>query len=207
MANFYEELLRMAPEPTQSYGMFTPGLAPYITTSQTPSLFNFDPPQRVDRSPAYTPLLTPITPKKQKPVEELPVMTGESLSGPMLPATLAFLQDEEDTPGARDLRMGKINNALMQPAINLSLMGDRAGNLLSSIIGRAYNAYLESQGNRGLQDGRNVPVVNASTEYSGTGMVGNDGIYGVSDGSIVGGSTMSDFQDPNTGYDGWSDFS
>jgi len=160
MANMYEEMVRLtAPDQLSLLNLFQPGVRQYLGDAQSPSLLNFQPPQRVPASMPYLPLIesqAATEEVKQEP-ETLTVDTGGAEMGQSIhPAVLAFLDNEANTPGARDARMGAINNALMTRMAAMGLLGDKATNALSLVIGSILNGLSP---NGGVQDGRNVPVV------------------------------------------------
>jgi len=165
MANMYEEIVRLtAPDQLSLLNLFRPGVGQYLEASQSPSLFNYAPPQRVSGSSPYTPAADPVEEAKEPEVLEVRTDASETSSNNIHPAVLAFLENEAKTPGARDARMGAINNALMTPMAAMGLLGDKATNALSLLVGQIANAM---RADKGVQDGRNVPVVDMQpTSYA-----------------------------------------
>lgn len=162
MDDFYKALLQMSPQGQGLLGLAEPerptGAGAYLRElpGVMPGLFNFDSPQIVERPEMYTPLIEQPAAAAKEP-EVLKVDTGGAeMAQSMHPAVLAFLDNEAKTPGARDGRMGAINNALTTPFAAMGLLGDKATNALSLVIGQIANAM---RADKGIQDGRNVPVV------------------------------------------------
>jgi hypothetical protein len=165
MANMYEEMVRLtAPDQLSLLNLFQPGVRQYLGDAQSPSLLNFQPPQRVPAAVPYVPMADAVEEVKKEP-ETLTVDTGgPEMAQAIHPAVLAFLDNEAKTPGARDARMGAINNALMTPMAAMGLLGDKATNALSLLVGQIANAM---RADKGVQDGRNVPVVDMQpTSYA-----------------------------------------
>jgi len=177
MANMYEEMVRLtAPDQLSLLNLFQPGVRQYLGDS--PSLLNFQPPQRVPAAVPYVPMADVAQEVKKEP-ETLTVDTGgPEMAQAIHPAVLAFLDNEAKTPGARDARMGAINNALMTPMAAMGLLGDKATNALSLLVGQIANAM---RADRGIQDGRNVPVVDMQPTSYAPGSLA----YGVGDGYSV----------------------